>query len=65
MIRSVVLIPAYNESDSIVNVIIEIKKLNLGLAIVVIDTSDRSKLVISLSAGSVLPRSHKLRVVPL
>jgi glycosyltransferase involved in cell wall biosynthesis len=43
MIRTVVLIPAYNESHSIVNVINEINMLNLGLDIVVIDDGSRDQ----------------------
>jgi len=47
LIRTVALIPAYNESNSICLVVEEIKKLNLGLDIVVIDdgsTDETAKL---------------------
>jgi glycosyltransferase involved in cell wall biosynthesis len=54
MIRTVVLIPAYNESDSIVNVINEIKMLNLGLDIVVIDDGSRDQTrELALDVGAV------------
>jgi glycosyltransferase involved in cell wall biosynthesis len=54
MIRTVVLIPAYNESDSIVNVINEIKMLNLGLDTVVIDDGSRDQTrELALDAGAV------------
>jgi glycosyltransferase involved in cell wall biosynthesis len=54
LIRTVVLIPAYNESDSIVNVIKEINMLNLGLDIVVIDdgSNDQTR-ELALNSGSV------------
>jgi glycosyltransferase involved in cell wall biosynthesis len=54
MIRTVVLIPAYNESDSILNVINEIKMLNLGLDIVVIDDGSRDQTrELALDVGAV------------
>ena len=54
MIRTVVLIPAYNESDSIVNVINEIKMLNLGLDIIVIDDGSRDQTrELALDVGAV------------
>lgn len=54
MTRTVVLIPAYNESHSIVNVINEIKMLNLALDIVVIDDGSRDQTQeLALDVGAV------------
>ncbi len=60
MIRSVVLIPAYNESDSIVSVINEIKMLNLGLDIVVIDDGSRDQTRELALATGVVCLSHPI-----
>ena len=54
MTRTVVLIPAYNESDSIVHVIKEVNMLGLGLNIVVIDDGSKDQTrEFALNSGAI------------